>query len=166
MTLPALYELAAEYRAVAERLADMDLDAQTIADTLESISGDLETKSANVAYVAMNFEALAAAIKKREGDLKDRREAAEKAAERARDYIKRCMELAGVEKVETPDVCLSFRKSQAVVIDGEDLIPQQYMRQKPQPAPEPDKTAIAAAIKAGATVPGAHVEVRRNLQIK
>ena len=33
--MTALYELAAEYRADAEKLADMDLDEQTLADTLE-----------------------------------------------------------------------------------------------------------------------------------
>ena len=40
--MTALYELAAEYRADAEKLADMDLDEQTLADTLEGLGGELE----------------------------------------------------------------------------------------------------------------------------
>jgi len=37
MSLPALFELAAEYRQQAAQLADLDLDDATLADTLESI---------------------------------------------------------------------------------------------------------------------------------
>src|SRR4051812_29222808 len=33
----ALYQLASDYRAAALKLADLDLDAQTISDTLESL---------------------------------------------------------------------------------------------------------------------------------
>jgi hypothetical protein len=99
-------------------------------------------------------------------DATDRAKALEARAESLRDYLARCMEACGIEKVEGPGVSISFRKSSAVVIDGEDLIPSAFMRQKPAPAPEPDKAAIAAAIKAGQEVPGAHLEHRRSLQIK
>ena len=78
----------------------------------------------------------------------------------------RRMEATGIEKISGPGVELSFRKSSAVVVDGTDLIPAEYMRTKPAPEPEPDKKAIADAIKAGVEVPGAHLEQRRSLQIK
>jgi hypothetical protein len=52
------------------------------------------------------------------------------------------------------------------VIDEPALIPVEFLRTPPPPAPEPDKTAIAAAIKAGREVPGAHVEQRKSLQVK
>lgn len=91
---------------------------------------------------------------------------AEKLADRLRSYLASNLEACGIEKVEGPGVSISFRKSAAVVIDGEDLIPAEYMRQKPAPAPEPDKKAIADAIKAGIEVPGAHIEQRRSLSIK
>jgi hypothetical protein len=75
------------------------------------------------------------------------------------------MEATGLEKIEGPAIRLSFRKSSAVVIDGEDLIPASFMRHKPSPPPEPDKKAIAEMIKAGYEVAGAHIEARRSLQI-
>jgi hypothetical protein len=34
--MPALYELAHQYREAADKLADLDLDAQTVKDTLDS----------------------------------------------------------------------------------------------------------------------------------
>lgn len=164
--MTALYAIAAEYRAAADKLAELDLDAQTIVDTLESLSGDLEAKAQNVAYVIRNLEVTAQAIKAFEEQQRDRRKAIEIRAEGLRRYLQGCMEGCGIDRIEGPGVVLSFRKSSAVVIDGADLIPADLMR-VPEPKPaEPDKAAIAEAIKAGREVPGAHIEQRRTLQIK
>lgn len=164
--MTALYQLATDFRAQAEKLADMDLDPQTLADTLESISGDVEVKAQNVAMFCRNLEATADAIKAHREAQKEREDAMRKRAEALKSYLARCMDACGIEKIEGPGIVLSFRKSSAVVINEPGLIPAQYMRQPDPPPPAPDKTAIAAAIKAGAEVPGAHVEQRRNLQIR
>lgn len=37
---------------VASKLADLDLDEQTVADTLESLAGSVEVKATNVAAFA------------------------------------------------------------------------------------------------------------------
>ena len=163
--MTALYLLASEYRATAEKLADLDLDAQTVADTLESLSGELEVKAQNVGYMVRQFEADAKAMKEWAKTATERAKAAEARSESLRDYLARAMEATGIEKIEGPGIKLSFRKSSAVVIDGADLIPAAYMRQPETPPPAPDKTAIAAAIKAGTEVPGAHIEHRKNLTI-
>lgn len=41
----ALYLLKLEFIEAANRLQDLDLDAQTIIDTLDSMGGDIEEKS-------------------------------------------------------------------------------------------------------------------------
>lgn len=164
--MTALYVIANEYRQQAEKLADLDLPPEVIADTLESLSGDLEVKAQAVACMVRNFEVAAAAIKEFERQQKERREAIEARADRLKAYLAKELDACGIEKIDGPGIRLSWRKSSAVVIDQPELIPAQYMRQKPPPAPEPDKTAIADAIKAGNEVAGAHVEQRRNLQIK
>ncbi len=61
---------------------------------------------------------------------------------------------------------LSYRKSEAVKIDDQSKIPFEYIRTPEPPAPQPDKTAIKEALKAGQLVPWATIEVRKNLQIK
>lgn len=163
--MTALYLIANEYRDAAMKLADLDLDAQTVADTLEGLAGELQTKAASVAYMVRAFEADAAAMKEWAKTAAERAKATENRAEALRAYLARCMEATGIEKIEGPGIKLSFRKSSAVVIDGEDLIPQEYMRVKPAPPPEPNKNAIGDALKAGVVVPGAHVENRRSLVI-
>ena len=164
--MTALFILANEYRAAAAKLADLDLDEQTIADTLEGLSGELEVKAQNVAYFIRNLEATVDAITAFEVQQKERRKAYERRAEGLRRYLQSCMEGAGITKIEGPGVVLSFRKSSAVVIDEPGLVPAEFMRQPETPPPAPDKKAIADAIKAGLEVPGAHVESRQNLQIK
>jgi hypothetical protein len=54
--MTALFQLAAEHRALSDKLHDLDLDDQTIMDTLESESTDLIEKGKNVAAVFRNLE--------------------------------------------------------------------------------------------------------------
>lgn len=164
MTTLAL--LASEYRDAAQRLADLDLDEQTVSDTLESLSGDLELKAQQVAYMVRSFEADATAVAQWAKDAAARAKAIQARADRLGAYLAHSLEAAGIEKIEGPGVRIGWRKSSAVVIDDEAQIPADLMRAKPAPPPEPDKPAIGAAIKAGRAVPGAHVEARRSLQIK
>ncbi|MEN9885570.1 MAG: hypothetical protein RL758_148 [Pseudomonadota bacterium] len=164
--MTALYLIAQEYRADLEKLAELELDEQTVADTLESLGGELEQKAQNVALFIRGLEADADAMRQWAKDATDRAKAMEQRAERMRDYLASCMQSCQIEKIIGPGVELGFRKSSAVVIDDQDLIPADYMRTKPAPPPEPDKKAIADAIKAGLDVPGAHVEQRKTLQIK
>lgn len=163
--MTALYVIANDYRAAAEKLAEMELDEQTIADTLESLSGDLEVKAQNVAFMVRNLEVTAEAIKAFEVAQATRRKAIENRADGLRRYLATCMEATGIDKIEGPGIKLSFRKSTAVMIDGADLIPAEYMRTPEPPPPAPDKKAIGDALKAGVVVPGASLEHRRSLVI-
>lgn len=61
---------------------------------------------------------------------------------------------------------LSYRKSEAVRIDDESRIPEEYLRIPEPPKPSPDKTKIKESLKNGGEIPGASMETRQNLQIK
>lgn len=167
MTLPSLYVIAAEYQAAVVQLSELDLDDQTIADTLESLSGDMEAKSVNVAMFAKSLEATAASIKIAEGQMAARRKAIEARAERVLDYIKSNMIATGITKIECPYFKLSIRDNPpSVVIDSSGLIPAEYMRQAEAPPPSPDKKSIAEALKSGVDVPGAHLQHGQRLEIR
>jgi len=167
MTLPALYELAREYRADAEKLADMDLDETTLADTLEGMSGALEMKAQNTAIVARNMEATADAIKQAEAAMSARRKAIEHRAARLREYIKSCMEIAGVSKIECPLFAISIKNNPpAVEVFEQGLIPSEYMHQPEPPPPAPDKKAIAETLKKGTDVPGCRLTKSTRLEVR
>lgn len=165
-----LYQIAAEYRGAAETLSELDLDDQTIADTLESISGELTTKSQNVAFVIRNLEAAAEQVKVAIEHMSERAQALEKRAERVREYLLQNMLMAGVQKIECPYFNLSVRDNPPkVVVDDEKQIPQAYMTDPdppPPPTPKPDKKLIAMALKDGHDVPGCRLERGKRLDIK
>jgi hypothetical protein len=163
----SLFVIAEDYRAAAEALANMELDEQTLADTLEGLSGELEVKAANVAMFVRNLEATAEAIKTAEKQMADRRKALESRASRVRTYIKDSMSRAGITKIDSPYFSLAIKNNPAsVVIDDEGVIPSEFMRQPEPPPPSPDKKAIGEALKAGSAIDGAHLEQGQRLEIK
>lgn len=165
--MTALYVLAQEYRASAAQLADLDLDEQTVADTLEGMSGDVEAKATNTAMVLRNLEATALSIKEAEAAMAARRKAFENRAARLKDYLLANMMMAGIQKIECPHFRLSVRDNPpAVEVYEPGLIPAEFMRTPEPPPPSPDKTAIKEALKAGRDVPGCKLTTGTRLDIK
>lgn len=164
--MTALFQLTAAYRATCDKLADLDMDPQTLEDTLEGERWPLEVKAQNVAIVVLGLEAQANAITDRIKALAAIATASEKRAEQLRKYLADNLAAAEIQKVEGPDVVIGWRKSTAVEIEDEGQIPAEFMTTPPPPAPRPNKAAISAALKAGKAVAGARLEHRQNLQIK
>ena len=166
MNTPTLYEISAAYRADVEKLANLDLDEATLADTLEGMGGELEEKAQNVVFFARNLEATAAAIKEAEAQMAARRKALEKRAEGLRRYVFSSMQLAGVTKIECPYFRLSIQNNPpAVDVFEADLVPLEYMVQPETPPMAPDRKAIAAALKAGKDVPGCRLTQGQRLSV-
>lgn len=163
----SLYVIAAEFRQMVERLTDCQDDAVAIADTIEAESFPLEVKAQNVAYAIRNLEASAAAIKEAEAQMAERRKRIEKRAEQVKEYLKTCMEVAGVTKIDCPHFALSIAKNPAGVdVFEPGLIPAEFMRMPEPPPPTPDKAKIKEALKAGHDVPGAMLTTGTRLAIK
>lgn len=166
MTGPTLYEIASIHRADVEKLADLELDPQTLADTLESMGGELEVKAQNVVMFARNLEATAAAIKEAEAQMAARRKAIENRAASLRKYVKDAMDLAGVTKIESPYFRLTVQNNPpAVDVFEPGLVPMVLMHTAPPPAPTPDKKEIAALLKAGRDVPGCRLVQSQRLVV-
>lgn len=162
-----LYQIAQDYRAVCDVLADTACDEQTLADTLEGERWPLELKAQNYAFVIRNLEATAVAIKQAEEQMTARRKAIENRSKMLLQRLKDGMEMAGVTKLECPHFAISVQNNPpAVEILDERQIPSEFMRVPEPPPPAPDKTAIKAAIKAGTDVPGAKLTQSTRLVIK
>lgn len=161
-----LFELAAEYRSVADKLTDMDLPPEVVSDTLESISGDLEAKATNVAMFVRNLEASAAAIKEAVAAMSARRKAIENRAASVRQYLLDNMQRTGITKIECPYFKIALRTNpESVVIDNEAAIPADYLREIPA-RHEPDKAAMKSALQDGYEIPGARLVRTQRVEIK
>ena len=164
--MTALFILAQEHRALADKLHNLELDDQTIADTLEAEGGDLVEKGKNVAAVFRNLESDAKQIKEAEQQLAERRKAIEKRAESLRNYLKTNMEVAGITKIECPWFVVSIAQNpEAVTVEDESLIPRDYFKEIPATY-QLDKALVKQAIKDGFDVPGAHLSRGTSLRIK
>ena len=164
--MTSLFNLAAEYKAVSDKLHDSDLDETTIADTLEGMAGELEVKATNVGFVIRNLDSMAEQIKRAEESMAKRRKAMENRAKWLKSYLLQNMLATGKTKIESPYFVISVRNNpESVVIDAESQIPDDYMREIPATF-EPNKQAIKQAIQDGFTVPGCHLAKTQSLQIK
>lgn len=166
--MTALYDLAGQYKRLADQLADMDMDAQTVADTIEAsgIVDDLSAKAQGCELIARSLEAFTPSIDdeiKRLSALKKQRQAK---ADGLRSYIKTNMEAAGISKIEASLFKLTIANNPpAVDVFEMSLIPDAFMTKPEPPPPAPDKKAIAAALKAGDDVPGARLTQSTRLKV-
>jgi hypothetical protein len=161
-----LYVLAQEYRVAADKLADLDLDEQTVADTLEALSGDLEVKATATAMVVRNMLSLAEQIRQAEEAMGQRRRALEGRAKRLNAYLLETMQFAGIQRIESPHFVLSVKTNPASVeVFDPAQIPAAYVHQ-PEPPPVVDKIAIRQALATGHDVPGARLVRGVRLEIR
>lgn len=132
-------------------------------EELTQLNADRETKIENAACMVLDLLADAKKIKEQETALADRRKALENRAEKIKKYIEYATDGNAFSSAR---VTVKYGKSAAVEIDEAEFWKNpapEFIRQK---APEPDKTAIKAALKAGAIIPGAAIVERQNMTIK
>lgn len=158
-----LYELTEEFQQLLQIAEDPDADEQTIADTMEALTGEIEDKIDGYATVINSMLADIETIRAEEKRLAERRRIYDERVSRMKTAVKSAMELTGKTKVQTAVYTVSIRKSPAkLVIDDESLIPERFW--KPQ-EPVLDKAALRDAIKE-VWSPAAHLVQGTALVIK
>src|SRR4051794_39180336 len=133
-------------------LADIpELDAETLADTLEGIT-DLHEMLAEVIRSALEDEALIDGLSTRLKDMKARLERLSDRAERKRGLALRVMREAEIQKLTAPDLTASLKQGAPTLeVRDEAVIPAVYW--KPQPS-KLDKQGLLASLKAGVAIEG------------
>src|SRR5512139_3188873 len=146
MNAPTLWQLAAEHRALAAQLESLDLDEQTIADTLEGESLALQSKTQACVAVMGTLEAQAEAYKQRAAQLADHAKALAKRAEWLRQYVRDAMMVSGISEIKGPDFTAKLRTNPPrLVIDAETQVPWEFWREKV--IKEIDKVALKQALQ-------------------
>lgn len=134
-------------------------------EELDKLIEDRDVKIDNAACMILDLAADAKKIRDQELALAERRKSLERRAERIKKYLEF---VTHGEPFSSPRVQIKYGRSQAVEIDENVFWAwcenhQEYARRKD---PEPDKTAIKNALKAGEIIPGAELVDRSYMTIK
>lgn len=162
-----MFEIKEEIRHLLENLyteADEDgcVSDETMA-ALEALNEAKEDKMESIALYYKEMQAEADAIKAEAENLANRAKSTQKKADSLKAYLSRILQEDGMEKFSTARVKVTFRSSEAVIVD-EDNVSKTYLKKNIKYVA--DKTAIKEALKAGKKVKGAYLETRQNIQIK
>jgi len=123
---------------------------------------ELQDKAISYACIVKEFEVAEEAINKEFIRLKKLLDAAQKRKELFKMRLAEGLKQFGVDKIETPTLKISFRKSTSVEVLSEWALPNEYKKMKW----EVSKSRVKAALTKGIDVPGAQLKENHNIQIK
>lgn len=112
-TALSLFALADEYKGIADQLAEMDIDEQTIADTLEGAAFPVEQKAQAVAAVIGNLDAEAAVYAEHAKKVAAAGKAKSKRSDWLRSYLKTAMQQTGIKEIKGPSFVIRLRDNRS-----------------------------------------------------
>lgn len=155
-----LYELSQNYLAVQ----DMDLEPETLKDTLDSIEETFEDKAENIAKLIRNLEADKKAFEEEEKRFKEKRQTADNRIKSLKLYLEDNMRLTGKTKFKTGVFNFAIQNNPpSVEVFDESLLPKQFLIAQPVKI---DRAGIKELLKAGEEVPGAELKHSTGLRIR
>jgi len=137
-------------------------------ERLDELTQGAADKIANTARFILYADVQIDAMEKAIANIKARKQSAQNLVDKLRVKVVQAL-LAmpdGKRKVEEPDIKVSARPSDVVLIDDETLLDEKFFNIKIVKERKVSKTAIKDAIKAGGDVKGAHLVKSYKLQIK
>lgn len=160
----SLYNIQVEYLQLLEKIEEADGEiTEEIDKALQFNGARLQAEGINVGLMVKTIDTWIDDIDGERKRLEELWSKACKAKELLKNRLSGAMQQYGIERISSPTLTISFRKSEAVEITDETAIPADYLIQPPA---FPGKTKIKEAIKQGIAVPGAELVQRENLQIK
>lgn len=143
---------------------EVELFKEIMKEEVQKAYKDFEEYMNKVSYKRQEISMKLAWLKDEQVRIQSLVESKEKELKRMDNFINFLMQSFQKDKLETNLYKISYRKSESVEIINEEMIPQEFMKEKTTVAP--DKTAIKEALKNWAEVPGATIKINSNLQIK
>lgn len=161
---------------IIEPLWQIETELLELLDSLdvceESLRPELEEKIARyvgaevekvnrIDAVLASLDYVAANAKTEIARLNERRQSADRAAERLKQYVLRVIEMRGGAPLRGANVTLMTRRSDALIVDDPAAVPAEWKRSTV--VVDVLKEPLKKALKGGASIPGAHIEERLNL---
>jgi hypothetical protein len=161
----SLYEIEESHLQIAEQLMENGGElTEELEQALAINKADLEVKGTNYGLIVKQIKGEIAIIDGEMERLSALKKSRSKTIERLENNLAAAMQIFEIEKIESPILKISFRRSESVEIDDVDQIDKKFINIKTTETV--DKTAIKTAIKAGEIVVGAHIQENKNIQIK
>ena len=150
---------------VDEETGEVLMTDEEMQTALDGLQMDFDEKIEQLRNEVINLTAEAEALKLEKTKLDKRKKSAENGAERAKRFLAYLLQ---GEKYKKGAVSISYRKSDKLVIDDEAELLKWAKMNGPGFLKEPElrEGDIKTAIKNGAAIPFAHVEMKNNVQVK
>jgi hypothetical protein len=160
----SLFIISAEAQQIASALEETGELNPAIEALMVFNQNELQDKAINYGYAIKTIESDVNAIDEEIKRLQALKRAKTNAIDRMKESVVNAMNIYGFEKITSPTLNLSLRRSESVDIINNDQLPDEYRTVKT--VINPDKIRIKEAIKSGKTVEGAVLVENYSLQIK
>jgi hypothetical protein len=158
-----LFNIQQEHLILAEQLSEGELTPE-LQQALVINESDLNEKGIAYGFVLKQKYYELAMAKQEKKNYAEMEAKIQKSIDRMETAIGGAMQLFQIDKIESPLIKLSFRKSESVEIINEAQLTEQFTTTKTTVTP--NKVAIKTALKNGEVVEGAVLVTNLNLQIK
>jgi hypothetical protein len=159
----SLYNITAEAQSIASALEEGEFTPE-MQTALAINQNELQEKAINYGYAIKSMEDDVTAINEEIKRLQAIKTAKSNAIDRMKEAVSNAMQVYGIEKVTSPTLNLSFRKSEVVEVELVEALSNDFKIVKTTVTA--DKVAIKQAIKQGENITGARIVQKFNLQIK
>ena len=165
-----LYQISENYKDLLEAIEYGIIPIEAIADTLESVDGELRDKIDNIVCLIKSLKADAHALKIEEDALRERRNEKLTKVEHLIEYVDSTLKKLGIRQMETARNKITYRKSSRITIVGEEEFIEWAEKEAPDllkfSAPEISLIAVKNAVKSGRQLQGVTIEAYDNIQLK
>lgn len=161
-----LYNVSEQYLAnIEELIANEELPPEVIADTIESLQGDVEEKAINVASYIKNLEVATESMKRAAEDIQLRYCRLDSRKEKLKTALKSILSRCDIKKINTPhfDIKLKINPPK-IQYESESDIPAEYWREKITRSP--NLAELKEAIKNGQQFAGIRLISDTSITIK
>lgn len=160
-----IYQIQNEYLLLINQIIDNGGEVTPQQELNLQITRDqLQDKGTNYAFVIKKLDAECDIIDAEIKRLTELKKVRQNACERLKANISNAMQIFEVDKIESPLIKLSFRKSQSVNVADVNSLPNEYKTIKVTESA--DKLKIKQALLNGEVIEGCEIINNNNLQIK
>ena len=160
-----IFNIQSEYQQLVNQLIENGGELTPELELALQINKDnFHSKSENYGYITKQFDGEIDIIDNEIKRLQQAKKSREKTIERLKATIEMAMNTFDIDKIETPLIKISFRKSESVEVTDVNELPNEFKVIKLTETA--DKLKIKDALKSGIFIEGCSIKTNRNLQIK